>query len=159
MATESAVYDTLFGGPEIDIGGTSGELSVGSRATEHGSVVANIQAWAYPTVYVGYAIPAEAPAVYCTSSGFFCNQGHFYVIDCETEGGARIKANSEHYVTYQNTNGASGTLSRDKSCFPSGAGGGGGGGGQTRCDTYIVEMSTDGGATWFEIGRFTICSG
>jgi hypothetical protein len=153
----SMVVDTLFGTLQVAVGGTSGEVSVGSRATEHASVVSNIQAWAFPEIYVGYAMPTYPPAVYCNlASAFFCGDGEQYEINCETPGGSRIKANSEHYVTYVNGQRGPGYVDRDKACFPSG-GGSGGGGGQTQCVTYIIEMTTDGGVTWTEIGRVTIC--
>lgn len=35
---------------------------------------------------------------------------------------------------------------------------GGGGGGGRNCETYIIEVSNDGGVTWEEIGRVTNCS-
>lgn len=157
LAAQTTVVDTLFGTMQVVVGGTSGEVSVGSRATEYGSVVSNIQAWAFPEIYVGVALPYNPPAVYCNlNNAFFCGAGEQYEIDCEATGGSRIKANSEHYVTYVNGQRGPGYVDRDKACFPSG-GGGGGGGGQTSCTTYIIEMSTDGGVTWTEIGRVTIC--
>lgn len=158
MAAQSMVADTLFGTLQVVVSGVLGEVSVGSRATEHGSLVTNIQAWAFPTVYVGTDTPYNPPAISCNlNNAFFCSDGRLYAIDCEAVGGSRITANSEHYVTYQSGTRAPGYVDRDKACFPSGGGGNGGGGGQTNCETWIVEISYDGGVTWYEIGRFTIC--
>jgi hypothetical protein len=157
-AIESLVYDTLFGGLQLDIGGTRAELYVGSRATENGSVVANISAWAYPTLHVGMLVPPNMSAVHCGSMGFFCDTGWVWEgVDCETPNGSRIEANSDHGVTYLNGNSTSGSINRSKACFPSDDGSGGDDDGE-HCDTYIIEMSVDGGASWTEIGRYTECT-
>lgn len=159
LATQSVIADTLLGTLQVVASGVFGEVSVGSRATEHGSLVANIQAWAYPIISVGTELPWSPPTpVYCNlDNAFFCSAGELYSIDCEAPGGSRVRANSEHFVRYQDRRSGDGHVDRDKSCFPSGGGGNGGGGGPTNCETWIVEISYDGGVTWSEIGRFTIC--
>jgi hypothetical protein len=160
LGLQSAIADTLFGTLQVVVGGVLGEVSVGSRATQNGSSVSNIEGWAYPTVYVGTELPYDPPVVFCTSAGFFCSAGELYIIDCEATGGSRVRANSDHFVLYVSGRDGDGHVDRDKSCFPTGGGNNGnGGGGSTTCETWIVEMSNDGGVTWYEIGRFTICDG
>ena len=150
--------DSLFGALEIVIGGTSGEVSVGSRGTENSGPVASVEGWAYPTLYYGTYLPYEEPAIHFSSNGFWCSNGNYYGVDCEIAGGSRLRANSEHTVVYVSGLTGFGTIQRDKSCGPSGSGGNSGTGGTVDCSTYIVEVSYDGGLTWSEIGRFTICS-
>ena len=112
--------DSLFGALEIVIGGTSGEVSVGSRGTENSGPVASVEGWAYPTLYYGTYLPYEEPAIHCSSNGFWCSNGNYYGVDCEIAGGSRLRANSEHTVVYVSGLTGFGTIQRDKSCGPSG---------------------------------------
>ena len=158
--------DTLFGGLWVDIGGTSAEVSIYSRATQH-NAAATVDAWAYPDIAVGYEFPQSVPAIYCpeippsNGQGYVCSRGQAYEVNCRAPGGSRIDVISEHNGRWTNGARGFGTLRDEKQCLPTGGGVGGGGGddgGDGRsCTTYIIEQSDDGGNTWYEVGRYTVC--
>lgn len=156
MVANYAILDTLGGWLEVDLQGFSAEISAGSWGSRN-SGIPWVNMNEFGRIQIGYQIPTSADG-YCSGPTGFCEWATMRSADCETLG-TTVDSWSQHGGVWPSGARGDGTLEKFRQCTPPSGGGGGDGGGtgQTNCTTYIIERSDDGGNTWREWQRITVC--
>jgi hypothetical protein len=163
----TVAVDTLIGYIGLSISGTSAEANAYEHATSNNSIP---HVWMHGSgsTEIGFEIPIsyelDCDGIY-QGHGWWCGDGVARSVNCDDPNGSNIEGSIEGHVSYVNGAYGDGTSMDSKDCDPgSGSGGGGGtpratgGGSSGTCQYYIIEMSDDGGQTWYRIGAFRICT-